>query len=90
MSDTQREAEIGRGRSRLPARSLMWYSILDPGSRPKPKADTQSLSHASIPKFVHLKKVFIYLRERMSMSRRRLQRERERNPKQTPLSTESD
>ena len=33
MRDTERERgrDIGRGRSRLPARSLMWDLILDPG-----------------------------------------------------------
>ena len=34
MRDTQREAETGRGRSRLPARSQLWDLILDPGITP--------------------------------------------------------
>ena len=33
----EREAETGRGRSRLPSRSPIWDSI--PGPRPEPKAD---------------------------------------------------
>ena len=44
MRDTERERVIytGRGRSRLPAMSLIWDLI--PG--PELKADTQPLSHA--------------------------------------------
>ena len=54
MIVTERERErgrdIGRGRSRLPAGSLMWDSIPGPpGSRSEPKADAQSLSHPGIP-----------------------------------------
>ena len=57
MRDTEKEAEtdIGRGRSRVPAGSLMWDSIPGcwdprmPGSQPEPKADTQSLSHPGAP-----------------------------------------
>ena len=45
MRDTHREADIDRGKSRLPAGSLMWDSIPGPGSCPEPKADAQQLSH---------------------------------------------
>ena len=47
--ETQSEVETGRGRSRIPGRSLMWDSIPDPGSRPELKADAQQLSHPGIP-----------------------------------------
>ena len=47
MRDTQREADTGRGRRRLPVGNQMrdWT----PGSRPEPKADTQPLSHPGAP-----------------------------------------
>ena len=44
MRDTERQ-DIGRGRSRFPAGSLMQTSIPGPGL----KADTQPLSHSGIP-----------------------------------------
>ena len=34
MTDTERGRDIGRGRSKLPARSLTWDLILDLGIRP--------------------------------------------------------
>ena len=43
MSDIERDRDIGRGRSRLPAGT--------PGSCPEPKADTQPLSHPGVPKY---------------------------------------
>ena len=56
---TERDKDISRGRSRLPAGSLMWDSIpgprdpsqdhVIPGSRSEPKADAQSLSHPGAP-----------------------------------------
>ena len=50
MRDTQREAEnIGRGRGRFPAGSLMRDSILTLGSQPEQKVDAQSLSHPGAP-----------------------------------------
>ena len=49
MRDTKRSRDVGRGRSRLHAGSLIWDSIPDPGSRPEPKADTQLLSHPGVP-----------------------------------------
>ena len=47
MRATERERgrDTGRGRNRLHAGSPMWDSILEFGSRPEPKADTQLLSH---------------------------------------------
>ena len=41
MSDIERDRDIGRGRSRLPAESL--------GSYAEPKTDTQPLSHPDVP-----------------------------------------
>ena len=50
MRATEREAETGRGRSRLHARTPMWDSILALlRSYPEPKTDTQPLSHPGIP-----------------------------------------
>ena len=49
MRDTERSRYIGRGRSRLHARSPMWDS--NPGiqkSCPGPKAGTQPLSHPGV------------------------------------------
>ena len=44
--NTERGRDISRGRSRLPARSLMWDSILEPWDHHlEPKADAQPLSH---------------------------------------------
>ena len=57
MRETQRERgrDIGRGRNRLPARSLMWDSIQDPGSYPELKENIQLLSHPGIPSsFLHM------------------------------------
>ena len=42
--------DIGRGRSRLPARSPLWDSIRIPGSQPEPKADPPPLSHPGVPR----------------------------------------
>ena len=49
MSDTQRDRDIGRGRSKLLSGSLMQDSIIEPGSHPELKADTQPLSHPGVP-----------------------------------------
>ena len=54
---THRGRDTGRGKSRLPIGSPAGDSILGPhpgtpGSRPKPKADAQPLSHSGIPKEV--------------------------------------
>ena len=53
MRDTERSRDPSRGRSRLPAGSRTGRGRgLDPrtpGSRPEPKADTQSLSHPGVP-----------------------------------------
>ena len=49
MRDTEKGRDIGRGRSRLPTEPA---AGLDPGplgSRPEPKADTQTLSHPDAP-----------------------------------------
>ena len=47
---TERDRDIGRGRSRLHAQSPMWDSIPGPpGSRLEPKVDAQPLSHPGIP-----------------------------------------
>ena len=46
MRDTEREAETGRGRSRLPVGSPMQDSI--PASQPEPKADALPLSHPGV------------------------------------------
>ena len=45
----RRGRSIGRGRSRLHARSPTQDSIPGPGSRPEPKADSQPLSHSGVP-----------------------------------------
>ncbi|XP_072588692.1 uncharacterized protein [Vulpes vulpes] len=45
----ERGRDIGRGRSRLPARSTTWDTILDPGSHPELKADAQPLNHPGVP-----------------------------------------
>ena len=47
MRDTERDRDISRGRSRLPAWNLMWDLI--PGPRPELKADAQPLSHSGAP-----------------------------------------
>ena len=47
----ERGRDTGRGRSKLPAGSLMWNWIPDPGtagSRPVSKADAQLLSHSGV------------------------------------------
>ena len=54
MRDTQNEADISRGRSRLLAGSLEPAVELDPrtaGSNPEPKEDAQLLHHPGVPKF---------------------------------------
>ena len=53
MRDTERGRDIGRGRSRLPARGP--DVGLDPGtprSQPEQKADAQPLSHPGAPRRV--------------------------------------
>ena len=47
MKDTEREADISRGRSRLHAGDV-GLDPRTPGSHPEPKADTQPLSHPGI------------------------------------------
>ena len=47
--DIERGRDIGRGRSRLHAGANEGLDSGTPGSRPKPKADTQPLSHPGIP-----------------------------------------
>ena len=49
MRDTETGRDTGRERSRLPAGSLVWDSIPDPGSRPEAKADAQPVSNPGIP-----------------------------------------
>ena len=49
MRDNERDRDTGRGRSRLYARSPVWDSIPDPGSRPELKADAQPLSYPGVP-----------------------------------------
>ena len=49
MRDTHREAETGRGRSRLPAGIPMRDYPRTLGSLPEPKADAQPLSHPGAP-----------------------------------------
>ena len=57
MRDTKIERErhtgrdIGRGRRRFPAGSLMQDWILDLGSRPALKADAQPLSYPGVPRY---------------------------------------
>ena len=46
MRDTEKDRDIGRGRSRLPVGDL--------GSPPEPKADAQPLSHPGIRKLIFL------------------------------------
>ena len=56
MRDTEREAETGRGRSRLPAGSPMPGWIIGSwGSPPDLEADTQPPSYPGAPKlfFIH-------------------------------------
>ena len=56
MRGTQREADTGRGRSRLHVGSPLRDSIPGPlESQPEPKADVQSLSNPGVPplKFIH-------------------------------------
>ena len=50
MRDTEKEADTGRGRSRLLTGSLMWNSIPRSGSLPVLKADVQPLNHPGVPK----------------------------------------
>ena len=51
MRDREREADIGRLGSRLPAGSSMWNSVLGLWIQAlSQKADAQSLSHPGIPK----------------------------------------
>ena len=45
----EREADIGRGRRRLLAGSLIQDSIPDPASRPELKADALLLSYPGVP-----------------------------------------
>ena len=59
-----------------------------PGSRPGPKAGAKPLRHPGIPNFSFFKDLFIYLRERESMSRRG-ERETE-SQADSALSTEPD
>ena len=49
MRDTERARDIGRGRSRLLAGSLMWDWIPKLGSCPELKADGQPLNHPGVP-----------------------------------------
>ena len=50
MRDTERDRDIGRGRSRLPPGSPMWEpNPRTPGSRPELKADAEPLSHLDVP-----------------------------------------
>ena len=51
----ERGRDTGRGRSRLPAGSLMQDGSRTPGSCPEPKADAQPLSYPGIPE----SKIFI-------------------------------
>ena len=53
-----RDRERGRGRSRVPAGSLMWDSMPAPGSLLERKADTQMLSHPGVPMFTTLNGIF--------------------------------
>ena len=63
MRDRERGRDIGRGRSRLPTRSLMCDSIPGTlGSRPGPKAGTKGRSQTAEP---HRDPLFIYFRDRM-------------------------
>ena len=52
MRDTERGRDIGGGRSRLLAGSLLQDSIPRLGSHPEPKADDQPLSHLGVPRRV--------------------------------------
>ena len=45
MTVTERGRDTGRGRIRLPVRSLMWDLIPGLWSGPEPKANAQPLSH---------------------------------------------
>ena len=49
-TDQEKEAETGRGRSRLLAGSPMWDSIPTAGSDPEPKTDAQLVSHPGVPR----------------------------------------
>ena len=49
MRDTERDRNLGRGRSRLYAGSPMWDSIPKLGSCPEPKTDAQPLGHPGVP-----------------------------------------
>ena len=50
MRDSQRERDIGRGRSRIPVGIPMWDSILEPWDHDlsQRQTDTQSLGHPGI------------------------------------------
>ena len=61
--ERERGRAIGRGRSRLPGRILMWDSIQDPGIIPWPKADSQLLSHPDVPYFLESLRVTIISQE---------------------------
>ena len=68
MRDRERGRDIGRGRSRLPARSWMWDLIPDPRishvpTPPVPKANAQLLSHPGVPVFLGFKFCFLLLRK---------------------------
>ena len=52
MRDTQREAETGRRRSRLPVGSPMWNPILGPQDQP--------LSHSGIPTITFPNKLAVH------------------------------
>ena len=59
-----RDRDIGRGRSRFPAGSLVQDLILGPpGSHPEPRADAQPLSHPGAPLGPHflLLSAFLFL-----------------------------
>ena len=62
MRNTERERgrDMGRGRSRLLAGSLMWDSIPNPEITPELKADAQPLRHPGIP-IISLLKNFQWL-----------------------------
>ena len=47
--ERERGRDTGRGRSRLPAGSPLWDSILGLQGHPGPKAGTKLLSHPEIP-----------------------------------------
>ena len=58
--DTEKEADTGRRRSRLPSGSPMQDHLGTPGSHPGPKAGTKPLSHPGILPKICLKEIIIF------------------------------